>query len=164
MLLNCISHHIAQKFESHLPVHTTAPMHAFMYIYIYPHTHHACIHVYIYTHTHTLCNSLEYGFQTFEDVYISYREKFKNLCSACVHLYTTHQRQYWGLAMGWMSKEQQFDPGCELQIYLLYQDIQSSFRALSALYSMVPRTGRESCRACIVPLALLNDDVRYLWQ
>jgi len=40
--------------------------------------------------------------------------------------------------MGWMSKEEQFDSGCELQMYLLYQDIHSGSRVLSAFYSMVP--------------------------
>jgi len=132
MLLNCILYH-EEVWITFARTHyrTHACIHASIYIYIYT-------YIYTHTHTHIWCNSLEYGYQTFEDVYISHTQKFKNLCSACVHLSTTHQHQYWGLAMGWMPKEQQFDSGCELQIYLLYQDIHSSFGALSALYPMVP--------------------------
>ena len=49
-------------------------------------------------------------------MYVSHTQKFKKPHSAFVHLYTTHQRQYCGLALGWMSKEYKFDSGCELHI------------------------------------------------
>ena len=61
-----VSYHITQKSESHLPTHTHT-----LYIYIY---------IYIYAHTHTWCNSLEFGFQTFEDVYISHTHKSLKTC------------------------------------------------------------------------------------
>jgi hypothetical protein len=91
----------------HSPCYRIVSYHTKVWIR-FAHTHyhaqsyiHAYMCVCVHTHTHIWCNSIEFGFQTFEDVYTSHTHKSLKTCAlhVCISIqHTSVSIEVWQLA------------------------------------------------------------------